>query len=391
MSKIKKGKKKNILKNKTILIIVLLILVTILGIIFCFLHIRKTLGLNNPKITFGVTDIKDDMSLIEILEYHECTNISYSIETDKNGKLYHKIYLRFKHDLYENDKSNQEYFETIIKDLNKRLYRTYQLLDEKKGIDIWFDYETKEYTINGVKDYFKENSFEEVIKHQKIPKVNTLVEAGSVNRMISNNWKRDGLNSKEEIVSSDSEFIDYGTYKMSYTNRNINYIIFNSDYEEPIVKDIKVGTSFKEIQKVLGTPTFKNSNKMIGYKTTNIYVFFYSDKAVVYPCKDYSNYKLESLIFSFYEGNYDGYATNLVLDVLNECMDMTSEIVDEGVKLYSYVRGIEIIINQDNTLKITIYDNYNLSEQMDKYAKSGVIELKFEDDSVNLFEQKRDE
>lgn len=389
MSKIKRKKKKNGLENKTILIIVLLVIVTILGIVFCFLHIRKTLRINNPDLVTKINKISDDSSLIDVLKYYECTNISYSVQKDKDGKLYHQIYLRFKHDLYENNESNQEYFESIIKDLNKRLYRAYQLLDEKKGIDIWVDYETKEYTINGVKDFFKDNSFEEVLNHESIPKVNTRVESNSINRMISNNWTRDGLKSKEEIVSSDKEFIDYGTYKMSYTNRNINYIIFNSDYEEPIVKDIKVGTSFKDIQKELGTPTFKNSNKMIGYKTTNIYVFFYSDEAVVYPCKDYSNSKLESLIFSFYEGKYDGYATNLVLDILDECIDMTSEITDEGVRLYSYVRGIEIIIKDDNILKITIYDNYNLNEEMKKYAKSGLIELEFEDDSVNLFEQER--
>lgn len=386
MSKIKK---KNKIENKTILIIILLVIVTILGIMFCFLHINKTYTKNSPNSGKKVTEIKEDTSIQDILRYFDCTNISYSIEKDKDGKLYHKIYLRFKYNLYNNEESKQEYFESIINELNKKLYRSYQLLDEKKGIDIWFDYETKKYTINGVEDFYKNNSYKEVINHKSIPKVKSVVDSTQVNKMINNDWRRDGLKIEDEIISTDENFIDYGTYKLNYTNRNINYVILNSDYEDSILKDIKVGTSFKDIQKILGTPTFKNSNKMIGYKTSNIYVFFYSDQVVIYPCKDYSNFELESLIFSYYNGTYEGYTTNLVLDILDECLDMTSEIINNDVRLYSYVRGIEIIIKNDNKLEITIYDNYNLSEEMNKYAKSGIINLDFENDSVNLFEQER--
>ena len=89
--------------------------------------------------------------------------------------------------------------------------------------------------------------------------------------------------------------------------------------------------------------------------------FIYEDEIVVYPAADYSNYFLEELIVKYYTGNYDGYRTNFIVEVLENYIDFTTEEIEAGIKLSSYLRGIELYLYDDGKTEITVYNNYCFS------------------------------
>ena len=382
-------------KDKTVQIIILLVIAVILAIILCILHMIDTLKENNviskitPSIQKDIQNNPEDYTIKEILESYECKIISYSVESDEDDGRYYKIYLKFKHKLYENNVSQEEYFNSIVDSLREKVTIPFNLIDESKNIDIYVDFANNIFTINGIEDYFNNNSYIKVNSHKTTPAIKATRSSTELNMVLINAWSRHNLKIKEEPKDIDSEWIYYEGYKLNYTDININYIMFFKEYDSPIIDGIKVGDDFSKVKQTLGEPTYRNSNKMIGYKTVEGYVFFYDDCVVLYPCSDYINVSLEELIVKYYNNEYDGYRTNFVMEILEEYKDFKSEIIDEGIKLYSPSRGIELYLYDDGTTDIVIYDNYNLKSSLKKLAETNNIELKYDMDSIYLYEIER--
>lgn len=382
-------------KDKTIQIIILLVIAVILAIILCILHMISTLKENNviskitPSIQTNIQNNSKDYTIEEILEAYECKIISYSVESDGEDGRYYRIYLKFKYKLYENNVSKEEYFKSVVDSLNGKITIPFNLIDESKNIDIYVDFANSIFTINGIEDYFKNNSYIKVNSHKSTPAITATRSSTELNMILTNAWSRYNLKIKEEPEDIDNEWIYYEGFKLNYTDININYIMFFKEYDSSIINGIKVGDEFSKIKQILGEPTYRNSNKMIGYKTIEGYVFFYDDCVVFYPCNDYTNLSLEELIVKYYNNEYDGYRTNFVMEVLEEFKDFKSEMIDEGIKLYSPSRGIEVYLYNDSTTDIVIYDNYKLTSSLKKLAETNKIELKYDMDSIYLYEIER--
>lgn len=382
--------------RKRLLIIVLILVSVILGIILCILHALNTVkdytkNKDTVKI-YSPAKIEtnpSDYSIEEILTSFECTNIKSQFKTNDNEK-YFSITLNFKYNLYEGEDSKQKYFDTIVKTLSKKVRYSYELIDSKKHIYIYVNDSKDIYEINGIANFYKNNSYVKVNEHQEIPAVKYSKDSVDMNTIISKNWKRDNLNLNKDYLDIDDEFIYYENFKLNYSDIRINYIVFSSEYEEGIYKDIKVGTDFKKIEEKLGTPTFKDGNKMIGYKDTDIYVFFYKDEVVVYPSsKKFQNEELEEKIVNYYEISEEQQKSLFVKDIVETYKDFSSELIDNGVKLSSYLRGIDIFLYDDGAIKITIYDNYVLSTSLKVLAETKKINLNYENDSIYLYELDR--
>ena len=307
--------------DKTVKIIILLSIAVILAIILCILHIIDTLKSNkiistqNPYIQEQIKESPKEFTLEEILENYGCKVISYHIDGYKN--TYYKIYLKFKYPLYYSNESKEDYFLEIVKVLDKKLGIAFNLIDESRGIDIYYDSSNNIFIINGIEDYFKNNSYLEVKNHVSERPIEAFRSATELNRIITNSWSRHNLKLDQEPKEIDEEWIYYDGYKLNYSDININYIVFTEEYKKTVIEEIEVGESFSKIERKLGEPIYKNSNKMIGYKTSDGYTFFYKDSIVLYPCMDYRNSKLEELIVSYYNEEYEGYRTNFVLDIKN--------------------------------------------------------------------------
>ena len=387
--------KEKLNKNKRILIIILAVIATLLAILLCILHILSTLKSNNiieDKVDRPEEYIKENPEsypLKDILEAFECEDISYSLKKDKDGNDYYDINLKFKNNLYVNNESQEKYFDEIVKVLENKLTAPFKMTDDKNNIEIYFNKNKEIYTINGVDDYFENNKFIEVNSHKTKKTKIVSKDSKELNLISINGWKRDNLKIDREPQMMDSEWIDYGDFKENYSDININYIIYNENYKSEVVEGIKVGTSFTEIKNVLGEPHFSNSNKMIGYKTDDLYAFFYDNIIVIYPNLNINNLFFEQKVLEYYNGNYNGYRTEFVVDILENYQDFKSEIIDNGIKLYSYNRGIDLYLYDDKTMSIVVYDNYNFSDILKTLAEAGKLKLNLDKDYISLYEEER--
>lgn len=383
-------KKRN---NKTIKIIILLSIAVILAIILCILHIVKTLNTNNiisiqnPYIQEQIKENPNDFTIEEILENYGCKVISCSMASDENE--YFKIYLKFKYPLYYSNESKEDYFVELVEVLDKKVNMAFKLIDEVRDIDIYYDSKNEIFTINGIENYFENNSYLKVKNHVSTRPINAFRNSTELNKIILNNWSRNKLEIEQEPKEIDNEWIYYDGYKLNYSDININYIIFTEEYNGAVIEGIEVGENFSKIKDKLGTPTYTNSSKMIGYKTSDGYTFFYEDSIVLYPCIDYNNIKLEDLIMSYYDEEYDGYRTNFVLDIKKDYKDFKSEILEDGVKLFSPSRGIELFLDDDGKIDITIFNNYNIYDSISKLAETNRVNLELDKDAIYLYEIER--
>ncbi len=387
--------KEKLNKNKRILIIILAIIAILLAIMLCILHIFSSLKSNNiieDNVNRPEEYIKENPEsypLEDVLESFGCKDISYSLKKDKDGNDYYDINLRFKNNLYVNNESQEKYFDDIVKVLENKLTAPFKITDDKNNIEIYLNKNEDIYTINGVEDYFENNKFIEVNSHKTKKTKVVSKDSKELNLISINGWKRDNLKIDREPQTIDYEWIDYGDFKENYSDININYIIYNENYKSEIVDGIKVGTSFTEIKNVLGEPHFSKSNKMIGYKMDDLYAFFYDDMIVVYPNLNINNLFFEQKVLEYYNGSYNGNRTEFIVDILENYQDFKSEIIDNGIRLYSYNRGIELYLYDDKTMNIVVYDNYNFSDIIKTLAESGKLELNLDKDYINLYEEER--
>ena len=385
--------------SKRKLIIVLIIVSVILGIVLCILHAFNTIkeyeGNQSTVKVYSPSKIENnpsDYSIEEILTSFECTNIKSEFKTNEDKEKYYSISLNFKYNLYEGEESKKEYFDTIVKTLSKKIRYPYELIDSKKYIYIYVNDAKDIYEINGVQNFYKNNAYVKVNSHQEIPAVKNSKDSSDMNMVIANNWRRDNLNMNKDYIDIDDEFIYYENFKLNYNDIKINYIIFSSDYEDGIYKDIKVNTDFEKIEDKLGKPTFREGNKMIGYKDTDIYVFFYKNEVVVYPSSkklQNDNEELEEKIVNYYENSEELDKALFVKDIIETYRDFKSELIEDGVKISSYTRGIDIILYDDGGIKVTIYDNYVLGSSLKVLAETKKINLDYENDSIYLYELDR--
>ena len=369
----------------------MVILCMVMCILSIFTNIKEYNNSSNIKV-INESEIEEKpsyYSIEEILTSFDCKDISYTVEKDIENNKYFKIILKFPYNLYEENESKKDYFGKVVKTLNKKLDYSFELIDNKKNIDIYYDFQKGYYTINGIKDYYDNNAYLKVNNHKEIPTIKGMEDSKDLNMIIFNNWDRDGLKLESEIIDEDEEFLYYENFKINYSNRNINYIEFENTYENNIYQDLKVGTDFDKIEKKLGKPIFKNGKKMIGYKDDDIYIFFYKDKVVVYPSSEKyktENTDLEKKIIEYYNGNFEDGRSMFVKSIIDNYLDFKSEVIDDYVKVSSYLRGIEFYLYDDGSMKIIIYDNYKIKEELKKLAEKNLFNLNYDTDSIYLNE-----
>ena len=145
---------KNNLVNKKIFIVIISILAVILCIsmmILNYMELKKD-RIKQAEITGNFNSIKD------ILEYYECKYIKIQ-KSDVEGFSV-DIYTKFKYDLYDEEKNNEDFYNQIIEKIAQvQNYENFRLIDETKDekieIRVFGDGKSvKKIIINGIEDYF---------------------------------------------------------------------------------------------------------------------------------------------------------------------------------------------------------------------------------------------
>lgn len=215
---------------------------------------------------------------------------------------------------------------------------------------------------NSVDKNDTKNDDESIKKDEEIAIYNSSSELVSVK---NSGWDFQVLDLDEELIESDGTNYYYNGFSLTRYQNIIERIIFNEDYTEEIVEGIYVGMDLDEVEKVLGKPTFENSdNNMIGYVTQTLYMCIYEDEIAIYPNEYYSNRKLEEMISKYYNGEYVG-TVNDFSNYIRKNFDDFKFTTDENKNIILISKNRGIIIRLEDNIKVELYKNYDNSNMLD--------------------------
>ena len=362
-----------------------------IAIIICLIVILLLIINTLNKIDLELSDEKAELISKEnkteedILEEYRIEEKSKTY--NEEAKL--ELEVEFSKKLYEDNNSNKDYYEGIIKEFVK-IYKTdFVLVDNEKNIKIEV-FATSEnnyqYKINEIENYFdvtKEKN-EQIKNFKEIESVDADIENKELNKFDNNDWSVKAAGVK--ILEYGEDYLGYSNYKVLTNDIYIDTIILESTYEEEVLEGIKVGTSKEEIKEKLGKPTFGNN----GYKIKDSYMFFYDDEIAIYPNTKFKNSKIENLIIEYINSEEKEERKVLAYEILRDNFDFDSFIDENNVlNLVSPNRGITIHINENKQISIDIYNNYDFTNKTADYIRDGIVNLNTEIDSVYETEKNR--
>lgn len=343
---------------KKIVIIILTVVVVFITISVITRAIQDKVMENKVK-NKTYTSMADFESVQEVVIYMGGKYIS---EEDKGDTRY--IYLDFNKDLYEeNGNSNKVFFENIASYIAYVLkYKNFVMIDDSRKItiEIGCDKEAKQFKtmiINGNNNYFaEEDAKRQLDKYTETNNTELNINSNIINQLIKNDWNPSKVKfgTKESMFEKYEIYFDEGIEVKTVGNKVFN-IVLTDKYTETIVNNIKVGESFENIKKTLGTPTFEQTN-IIGYQNNDIYIFFGKDEVSIYRNEKNENEEFVKLINKLNEETDINKIANELTDIWSD----HDEYINEGnaIKITYSLRGVQLTYNTSSKNGIILYNNY---------------------------------
>ena len=275
-------------------------------------------------------------------------------QESKNENLDYEIYVELPEDVVNNLDSSNGFFEKLIQySANALKYKNFIIIDESNKINLQVncDEENKvveRYYINGVENYFEEKQKQNKIEnYETVDNIELEMTSDESKKVQENNWKTDNINfgTKESIYRDYDIYFDEGI-QVKKINGKIFNIVFTDKYKNNVIGNLNVNSSIDEIKQTLGKPQFE-SGSLIGYKSNEIYVFFYNNNISVYRVDKYNTEEIAKNIKKYTE---DGNIKELVEKVKEQWTDYDIYDYDtDYIKLQYSLKGI--CIKYDSTSK----------------------------------------
>lgn len=353
----------NQLKRRIIILSAVVALVFAMLILIALLNDIQSNRRQNEQL-----EVVDEFhSIEEILKYHGCRFIR-SRDSSEQGFLI-DIYTNFKYDLYENEKSNEGFFQKLIKDVAKFLnYDSFRMIDDSKNIEIRVIGNKEKVTkifINGMEDYFIYMDSQISLKEYKeIPLTEFSVESPELINCLQSNWSTaTDFGTRETIFQDYYIYFDEGIEVRKVSGKIYN-VVFTKNYVKQVINGFTVNENHDIIIRELGKPTFQDDEKnMIGYKGKDIYVFFEKDQISVYRNTQEQGFdEFFTLVDEFLAEKIT------LLKFMNELTylwpDYEEYTYDSETVFLSYPnKGIDIKMNYENTNGIVLYNNIGISQE----------------------------
>ena len=171
------------------------IVIVLFVVIFILMLVNGILGIIQKRVEDENKEIvyEEISSIEEVIEYHKSIYFSEKISMEKD--IYLEVKVEFCKLLYENDKSNEEYFNELLNDCAKVLrYRSFYLIDSKNGITIKVICKNQKIAsiiINDIEDYFIYMDSQISMKNFKEIKTTPLnIESEILQSCINENWNK---------------------------------------------------------------------------------------------------------------------------------------------------------------------------------------------------------
>lgn len=385
--------KKKPQKNKKIIITVFIVIAIVLVIIGVALTASKEEETNTNTPETDLTSVE------EVAKFLECQFIKEQKSTQEGFVKDEYIKIRFK--TIEDGQIKDFFYKNLIEYVSKALgYVNYRIIDESQNIIIEVYCNSSDgiitgYTINGDSNYFETLQTQyNVATMEDTTITNFTINSSIINYLINNSWQI----GDSKIGTQDSTFDDYKIFfdegvEVRKIDGKVFNLIFTKNYKSAVVSGITTNMSNEEITAKLGTPTFKSETiDLIGYKGTNIYVFFFDGKISIYRAN--SDEYLENV-----EEILNNYAQDL--DFSTAFTQMQNDVPDYDYSFY-YGNNLDVIYSlkgiKISTLEgIVIYKNYignifgntnlkNIAENLSDLPKNVSIK---DEDLVFLSEERR--
>ncbi|GMQ59111.1 hypothetical protein AN1V17_35080 [Vallitalea sediminicola] len=254
--------------------------------------------------------------------------------------------------------------------------------------------------IGGYKVYKTTNDNQKTEDRKTVDTDNTLI-----NILIENSWSEEELDSLlgeyEKIISRPTDLVAggpviyYQTYyndglKVQFTNNEYNNhiysLIFNNEFQDTLIGEIDMNSSFEDITSIYDKPHFVNEDiGLIGYKLEHYYIFFVGKENIeeisMYPRMNYDKTVINKAIKAYDKTK----VPSDFIDVLWKDYDYSSG--ESALSIYNYDnRGIVVESEDTGTddnsyVKLKIYGNY-IGEITDK--------ISLPDDINNIKDEKKD-
>ncbi len=387
--------------SKRILIIIMLL---ILFILFCLLTavtiiLKKEENSNdivmNTINTNAVEKSKKEKTIEDVLNEHD----SEYINQDNN-----KIFAKLAKDLYdENGRSNKEFFESLIEDLEPFFPETsFYIIDDEKDITIYVKKSDKDGSfkliINDIENFYQETDGRDyvAVENSKIVEPSNLLMSNYyLEKLEMHNmyfkYIEDKLTNGRETENGYTVYVDQQIKVKLSPNKSVLNLVFMEDYEDKILHDISLDMKLRDIANLYEDYVFGGIDKgYLGYRSGNYYYFFYEDEASIYSYSYGKSETFENILNEYLSTN------NLedFVDKLKLAFKGYSELeYDPDIQrlFIAYpTRGIKIDIRDNNPKGITLYSNYCFSDTTKKLVKDGKLKYS-EEDYVNEYEQMRKE
>jgi len=358
----KKSKYKNQNKNN---IKIIIIFCTVIFVLLILSMILNSVTKNIDKELMNISGTFDNVE--DVLKYYECIYIRES-KSSENG-YDTDITLVFKHPLYTNDESNEQFYNKVINAIARVLnYRNFRMIDTKNDVNIEVICENNKIVkmiINGIEDYFiYMDSQIDFKKYKEIADVIINANAIELMDLINNSWSGDTyFGTRESIFESYYIYFDEGI-EVRRIDSKIYNIVFTKKYENQVVEGVTVGTDIDLIRRAIGSPSFESADKsIIGYKSKDFYVFFSKDQISVYR-RDKNDYdKFFELVDEFLNDEKD------LLEFMNDLTylwpDYSEYNYDSTYFFITYpLKGLDIRLNYENMSGIIFYNNFEVSQNI---------------------------
>ena len=377
-------------------------LIFLIALFFCVLcllivlqyYLRKQEANSNNKVSF-VTEETSPQTIEDVIKKYE----SEFIKQDGNT-----IYVIFAKDLYdENGNSNKDFFYNLANDLTIFFpLENFEVIDEEKKIDLMAEFNTETDShiilINNLENFYEQsdgNSYTKVEKSEIVKPSALYVQNGYLERLVSNQMFLSSIKEYlDEGKESENGYISYenGTIKLKLApNDSVMNIIFSEDYGYSILTDIESDTPLTKIYELHNDNTFGSlSDGYLGYRSNNLYYFFYGDETSVYGYSYRRNDTFEKLLEEYLNNkDLDKFITELSEKMLSYDVLEYDKDIKKATMIFP-TRGIEIKIEDNNPKGITLYSNYYFTDMTKEMVKNGKISYST-DDLVEKYEIQRRE
>lgn len=387
-----KYKDQNQLHIKKIMILVAIILTLAL---FIFIILLSSIQKKEEEKQIAISTGKFN-SIKDILEYYGCQYKSQKKSELENFDI--DIYTTFKYDLYDNENSNEEFYNNVINTIAKFLnYTNFRMIDESKEEKIEIQVigdgsKIQTIFINGIEDYFiYMDSQISLSKYKELKTTEISIQSPELINCIQNNWNSNtNFGTRETIFQNYDIYFDEGIQIRKISGKIYN-IIFTKNYVKSVVNGFTVGEKHDIIIDRLGNPTFQNEDgSIIGYKSKDIYVFFEKDQISIYRnTKETGFDEFFKLTDKFLNHEYT------LLDFMNELTylwpDYEKYTYDAETVFLSYPnKGIDVKINYDNMDGIILYNNIGVAQNIvNQYLKHTEFVAQLQVDNVYNAEVRR--